>query len=235
MARIKSLMYREWVLTKKTLLLGLAAAILMLMLGVFIGNGFRSGSFDGNEKIHTMLAQTGDLAFAYIFAFFLIVIGSNCSALYESDIKANWTRFSMTLPTDTKCRAFAHTLFLLTRNIVAFVISLAAGAVIPAAFGKPFSAVLAVDIGLFCCISMLFVCFAEFFWSKAKDMISYKKQSNRLSAALAVAGVVIGLLSQDRLEAVKAPTSLLIFSRSPRNILRSEMPCSRLLFPFSSD
>jgi len=177
MAKIKSLIYREWVLTKRTLFLGLVAAVPMLMLGVTVGNGFRNGSFDGNERMHTMLAQTGYVPYVFMVAFFLIVVTQNGAAIYQSDIKANWTRYSMTLPTDTKCRAFAHTLFLLLRIIAAFLISLFAGAAITAAFGKPFRAALAADIGLWICISLLEVCAEEFFRGRAKDMIAYKKQT----------------------------------------------------------
>ena len=193
MAKIKSLIYREWVLTKKTLLIGLAAAIPMLMLGVTVGNGFRNGSFDRNERMHTMLAQTGYVPYVFMVAFFLIVVAQNGAAIYQSDIKANWTRYSMTLPADSKSRALAHTLFLLLRIIAAFLISLFAGAAITAAFGKPFRAALAADIGLWICISLLEVCAEEFFRGRAKDMIAYKKQTNTMAGVFAGAGVVVGL------------------------------------------
>lgn len=194
MAKIKSLMYREWVLTKKTLLLGLIAALPMLMLGVVVGNGFLNGTLRVNERLHTYLSQTGNYPYVFMVAFFLIAVAENGAAVYESDIKANWTRYSMTLPADTKSRALAHTLFLFLRVTAAFLLSVAAGAVLAAAFGKPFQTGLAADIGLFICVSLIVVCIGELFRGKAKDMITYKKQTNTLAAVLIAIVPIVGLI-----------------------------------------
>ncbi|MBR5361873.1 MAG: ABC-2 transporter permease [Oscillospiraceae bacterium] len=193
MGKIKSLIYREWVLTKKTLLLGLIAALPMLMLGVVVGNGFHNGTLRVNERLHTYLSQTGNYPYTFMVAFFLIIVIPNVSAIYESDIKANWTRYSMTLPADTKSRALAHTLFLLIRIIAAFLLSVAAGTVIAAAFGKQFRAETIADIGLLICLLLIEVCIGESFRSKAKDMITYKKRSNCMAAVFAGLGVAVGL------------------------------------------
>lgn len=194
MTKIKSLIYREWILTKKTLLLGLAALIPMLMLGVVTGISFQNGTLNVNERLHTFLSQTGYYPYTFMVAFFLIAVAENGAAVYESDIKANWTRYSMTLPTDTKSRVLAHTLFLFLRVTAAFLISLAAGAVLARSFGKPIRLEMIADIGLWVCLSLIPVCIGEFFCGKANDMITYKKQTNRMAGVLVGLGIAAGLI-----------------------------------------
>ena len=194
MAKIKSLIYREWVLKKKTLLLGLIAAMPMLMLGVTVGNSFQNGTLRVNERLHTMLSQTGEVPYVIMVVMFLIVSAVNCSVIYESDIKANWTRYSMTLPADTKSRALAHTIFLLIRIAAVFLISIAVCAVLAAAFGKPFRTWMIADIGLGICFTLIPICIGELFWSKAKDMITFKKRSNCMAATFAGLGAAVGLI-----------------------------------------
>ena len=51
MAKIMSLIYREWILMRKKLLLGLAVTAGLLLLITFIGFSYQNGAFDGNEKL----------------------------------------------------------------------------------------------------------------------------------------------------------------------------------------
>ena len=194
MAKIMSLVYREWILMRKTLLLALAVAAGQVLVFSFLGFNYQNGAFSGNEKLSNMFAKTGGYFETYLAVFFLISVAESCAAAYESDIKANWTRYAMTVPADARARALAHTLFLLIRVLAAFVVSVIAGLLITAAFGKSFQAWMAADFGLYCCVSLAAVCIGEFFRSKATDMISYKKQTNAMAGACVVLGTMVGLL-----------------------------------------
>lgn len=194
MAKIMSLMYREWILMRKRLLLGLIIAAGLLMMNLFIGFNFQNGAYNGNEKLHDLLVTRGGYLEAYLVMFLLVPVSESCADAYESDLKVNWAHYSMTLPAESKARATAHILFLLIRTLAAFLISVIAGAVIPKAYGKPFSAGMIADIGLYCCISLVFICIFEFFQGRAKDVLSYKKQSSRMACSFGVLGAVVGLV-----------------------------------------
>ncbi|MCR4760101.1 MAG: hypothetical protein K5705_07515 [Oscillospiraceae bacterium] len=194
MAKIMSLIYREWILMRKILLLGLAVAAGMLLMFSFLGYSFQNGAFIGNEKLSNMFAKTGGYFETYLIVFFLFPVAGSCAAAYESDVKANWMRYAMTTPADTKARALAHTLFLFIRILAAFGLAVIAGMLMTEAFGKPFTAGMAADFGLYCCITLIPICISELFWSKAKDVISYKKQGSRMACVFGGLGVVVGLL-----------------------------------------
>ncbi len=168
MAKIKSLMYREWVLTKKTLLLGMTATLGVLILSMIIVISFRQGAFNDKENLNDLLEKAGNYIITYLFAFCLTTVAAKGSAVYDSDIKSNWARYSMTLPTDTRIRACTHVLFLLIRYIAAYLLSLCADAIVSAAFLKPFSVDMAVDIGLICCLSLINICICEFLLEQGK-------------------------------------------------------------------
>ena len=194
MKKIMSLVYREFVLMRKKLLLALAVTAGMAAVFLIIGFSFRNGAFDGNEKLHDLFTKTGGHLEAYLMMFFLIPVVETCADAYESDIKSNWARYSMTLPAETKLRALAHVLFLLVRTAAAFLIVTVLSVLVSAAFGKTLSTGMIADIGLWICLALIPVCIIEFFLGKAKDPIAYKKQQNRIPVAFAGCGTVAGLL-----------------------------------------
>lgn len=194
MTKIMSLIYREWILMRKKLLLGLVITAGMLMVFSFLGLNYQNGAFSENERLSDMFAKTGGYFETYLLMILLIPVAGTSADVYESDIKANWSRYCLTLPAETRVRALAHILFLLIRFIAAFLILAAVGALITAAFGKPFAAWMAADFGLYCCISLAVISIGEFFLGKAKDPIAFKKQQSRIPVAFAGCGAVVGLL-----------------------------------------
>ena len=194
MAKIMSLIYREWILMRKKLLLGLAITAGMLLMITIIGFSFRNGAFDGNEKLRDMFTTYGGSYHAYLVMLLLIPLAGTSADAYESDIKSNWARYSLTLPAETKLRAIAHVLFMLIRFIAVFLILVAVSAAAAAAFGKPFAKEMIADIGVFSCLALIPICLVEFFMGKAKDPIAYKKQQSRIPVAFAACGTAVGLL-----------------------------------------
>lgn len=194
MTKIVSLIYREWVLMRKKMGLTLAITAGMLLMFTIIGFSFRNGTFSGNEKLCDMLAKTGGYFHAYIVMLLLIPVAGTSADAYESDIKTNWARYSLTLPAETKARALAHVLFMLIRFIAVFLILVAVGVLAAAAFGKPFAKGMIADIGLFSCFALIPICLVENFLGKAKDPIAYKKQQSRIAVSFAGCGTAVGLL-----------------------------------------
>ncbi len=194
MAKIMSLIYREWILMRKKLLLGLVITAGLLLLITFIGFSYQNGAFDGNEKLCNLFAKRGGYFEVYPVMLLLTSVAGTSADAYESDIKSNWARYSLTLPAETRPRALAHVLFMLIRFIVTFLILLAVSVVSAAAFGKPFAKEMIADIGIFSCLALLPICLVEFFMGKARDPIAYKKQQSRIPVAFAACGTVVGLL-----------------------------------------
>ena len=194
MAKIMSLIYREWIPMRKKSFLALAISAGMLLMITITGFGYQNGSLNENAKLCGMLAKTGGYFHTYLVMFLLIPVAGTCADAYQSDIRTNWARYSLTLPAETKARALAHVLFMLLRFIAAFLILVTIGAVGAAAFGKPFAKGMIADIGLFSCFALIPICFMEFFMGKAKEPIAYQKQQSRIAVSFACCGGVVGLL-----------------------------------------
>ena len=194
--QICSLIYREWCIMKKSFILGgiavLSIMIIMLMFLLSAKYGNLSKEIAGDKTALSYLGEAGSVMVTFLLPYCSFAVAVD-AAIYKSDIKAGWVRYSIALPVSTKTRALAHTLFIAVRMAAAFVFSLITVLVIRAAAGASFSVSLLADMGIIGVMTLLIEIFTEFVQSLPKDEIMLKKQQAKGSVVIIAIGIAIGL------------------------------------------
>lgn len=194
--QIGSLIYREWCIMKKSFILsGTAVFCIMLMMTLFALSakyGNLARQIDGGNKELKTLSDMFIFSVTFLIPYCAMAAALD-SGMYISDIRAGWTRFSITVPVSTKTKALAHTLFLAIRMGVAFVFSVIVVASVNAAMGTAFNSGMLANIGIICIFSLVFAVIYEFLQSLPKDEITYKKRQTIGGMVFIGLGLLLGL------------------------------------------
>ncbi len=194
--QIGSLIYREWCIMKKSFILsGTAVFCIMLMMTLFALSakyGNLARQIDGGNKELKTLSDMFIFSVTFLIPYCAMAAALD-SGMYISDIRAGWTRYSITLPVSTKTKALAHTLFLAIRTGAALVFSVIVVASVNAAMGTAFNFGMLADIGIICILSLLFAVMTEICQSLPKDEILYKKRQNICGMVFIGLGLLLGL------------------------------------------
>lgn len=194
--RVKALVWREWRLSRKYYLTGLAAILGLTLLFVLFELSMRFGNMKSLD------AETLSIVRMTIWGLALVIAGSGpgCSAatengVHKSDIQANWLRYSYALPITPAERAGARMLLLLIVHTAAILLSVLGLAVSLRMLHLHLSiyAVLFLLAVMDVCLIVMQV--QLWFLFRARDMKTYSVQRTRFIFTFIGAGMVIGTIA----------------------------------------
>lgn len=197
MAKIRALMYREWQLVFKNLLIGGFSVISLLLLALLFYLSAQYGNLKeelNNDLDSQRIFATFGYYFVYYMTAYIIIALAVPIQTYKSDITANWCRFELSLPVSPRDHALAHILGKTLRMLGGWVMILAITLILNLVADRSLNLDLITDVGIITVIVLLIDLVTEFCYSSVKDSIGLKKASMKLISILVTCGLVVGLL-----------------------------------------
>lgn len=142
MNKIKSLVYREFLISKKFYITTIAVIILFMTMGWLLTLSLKTGNLEKliAEEAPEFISVATNIIY-YVFNYFTaFVCGAliNESGIIMSDIKSNWRTFSFTLPATEKEKSLAKTIIKVTGVVAAFLFCIINGLVLSCISGIDF-------------------------------------------------------------------------------------------------
>jgi len=198
MNRVKSILYRQWMLERKTLLGGLIVLSSILVIFIAVALSVKYGNLKtalgGDADAVNLFGSAGYTMAMYLICYVTLAVAISSHTIFQTDIKANWTRFSIALPGTPTEHAFAFSLFVAIRIIAAYAIVILIGLTAGAVLDKPLTTEFFADMGFMSLLIFLFPLLTIFFVSSVKDAIAFKKQQQKFVMVIMGLGVCIGLV-----------------------------------------
>ena len=212
MNRVKSMLYRQWMLERKTLLVGLVALSTILIIFIAVALSVKYGNLKtvlgGDADAMNLFGSAGYTMAMYMICYVTLGVAISSHTIFQTDVKANWTRFSIALPGTPAEHAFAFTLFVAIRMIAAYSIVILTGLVAGAAMEKPLTTEFIADMGFMSLLIFLFPLLMIFLVSSVKDAIAFKKQQAKFVMVIMALGVAVGLICSKIMPDTKEANSM---------------------------
>lgn len=197
MAKIRALLYREWRLMSKHILIGSFSVTAMLLMALLFYLSAQYGNLKEELKNDLDTMQfLGTFGYYYVFylTVYIIVALVLPSKTYRSDVAANWCRFEIALPVTPHDHALAHTLGVTLRMLGGWLFILIVTLILNLIADKSLSLNLVTDVGIMTAIILLIDNVSDYFYSAVKDTIGFKKANVKITAFLVTCGLVVGFL-----------------------------------------
>ena len=231
--RIKSMLYRQWMLERKTLLGGLIALSTILVIFIATALSVKYGNLKtalgGDAEAADMFGSAGYTMAMYMICYVTLGVAISSHTIFQTDVKANWTRFSIALPGTPTEHAFAFILFVAIRMIAAYAIVILTGLAAGAAMDKPLTMDFISDMGVMSVLIFLFPLLTIFFFSSVKDAIAFKKQQVKFAMVVMGLGVAVGLICSRIMPNTKEANSM---EEAIQPFLKIYMPIRDAITPF---